>query len=60
MMTRFRLSIDMDNAAFEDDPGELERCLRFVADLVAPGKEYSRGNIRDINGNTVGMFEVVK
>jgi hypothetical protein len=57
-MSTFRLTIDLDSAAFEDDPGELTRCLRDVADLVAPGKEWQSGNIRDINGNTVGMFKV--
>jgi hypothetical protein len=60
VMTKFRLTIDMDNAAFEDDPGELARCLRDVASLVAPGKEWQHGNVRDINGNTVGTFKVYR
>lgn len=55
---RFTLTIDMNNAAFQDDPGELERCIQWVAGRVAPGNEWSKGNVRDINGNTVGTFEI--
>jgi hypothetical protein len=55
----FRLNLDCDNAAFEDDNlhHEIARCLREVADSVEAGGDMSKHlNIRDINGNIVGTF----
>ncbi len=53
------LKINMDNAAFEDDPGELARILRALADKaengVSDGDEFVA---RDINGNKVGTLTV--
>jgi len=60
---RFEVHVGMDNAAFEDVPGdELARILRYVANQVdaRPGP-LSTDPIRlyDINGNRVG-FAVVQ
>ena len=56
---RYFLELDLDNAAFEDNPGlEVARILREVADRV---DGYSFRNprtvspLRDINGNRVGQ-----
>jgi hypothetical protein len=72
---RFTLSIDCDNAAFEADdetatfmPGELARILQVLADGYRDDSERTRiplavgeaGNLRDINGNTVGKWEVTE
>lgn len=58
MTRRFTLSVDMDNAAFGDGPGdwppELARILRDVAVRVV--RQETDGAIRDINGNRVGTF----
>lgn len=57
----FKVSIEMDNAAFEESSGvEVARILRSVADAideqdVLPGFEM---NLRDINGNKVGKATV--
>lgn len=54
------LEIDMGNAAFEDDPGELARILREVADKVENGViEGDEFVLRDLNGNHVGQMDVV-
>ena len=60
----FRLKIDMDNSAFEDNPGaELARILRDVAsecrDYVDAPAAYV-GCVRDINGNDVGEWKIKK
>lgn len=59
----FTLSINTDNAAFEDDRGaEVARILRMIADEVEGGVDRDSGhdgNGRDINGNTVGKWELV-
>lgn len=56
----FTLTIDTDNAAFDDDPGaEVARILRSVADRVdadlGPGPLLG-GAARDVNGKTVGRW----
>jgi hypothetical protein len=63
-LTRFTLTVDMGNAAFEDLPrGELARILRVQADKLenSPGTAldhvYYPGHsetILDVNGNDVG------
>ncbi len=55
-----KIEIEMSNAAFEEAPAsELARILRELANRVE-GDGDELGLIRDINGNTVGKFEVVK
>ncbi len=52
-MAKFTLTIDCDNAAFEDD-AELVRIVRHVADQIECGE--TRRKVRDVNGNVVGRF----
>ncbi len=53
------LRIKMDNAAFEDDPGELARILRDLADKVENGvTDGDQFVARDINGNKVLRSEL--
>ena len=54
-MDNFRIDIGTSNAAFKDDPGELARLLRKVADRLDRGDKD--GRIVDINGNVVGRFD---
>lgn len=57
-MSRFILSFDTDNAAFEDDPfAEIARVLRATAEKVEDRNDM--GTIRDLNGNTIGDWETV-
>ena len=55
----FDLKIETGNAAFADDPGELARILRELADKLDgrfdPDAGIS-GGLRDANGNTVGQW----
>jgi hypothetical protein len=52
------IKIGMDNAAF-DDPGELPRILRKIADIVdGDGDNNHGGPVLDMNGNTVGLFQI--
>lgn len=55
---KFLMRFDMDNAAFEDAP-ELEavRILEDVATRIRQGA--AGGNVRDVNGNTVGKFAIL-
>jgi hypothetical protein len=53
----FTMTIDTDNAAFEEDPGfELARLLKLVAHRVEEGERY--GSLYDANGNYVGEYRV--
>lgn len=61
-MTTFNLSLEMDNAAFDDDAAlELARILRELADRIEQDGLDSGEPIRlrDVNGNTVGQCEAV-
>lgn len=49
----FTLQFRINNAAF-DDPGEIPRILRKVADAVAGGSGL--GTVYDSNGNRVGDY----
>lgn len=54
MTTTLNISIETDNAAFEDNPNEIREVLARIADSVTNG-EYV-GIIRDSNGNAVGNW----
>ena len=59
---KFKLTITMDNAAFEDANNgyEVARILRELANRIE-GMELTRGDslsLRDSNGNTVGSVTV--
>lgn len=52
----FTLTIETDNAAFEDDNllAETARILRVAADKIERGNHPA--NLLDVNGNKVGSF----
>jgi hypothetical protein len=64
-MTTFKLEIGTDGAAFhgEDNPcdmlDELARILRKAASTVESG-EVGKGVLTDVNGNTVGRYELIE
>jgi hypothetical protein len=58
LMHNLIVLINLDNDAFSGAAGEREvaRLLREAADKFEKGKHS--GNIMDVNGNTVGSFEL--
>jgi hypothetical protein len=61
----FTLKINTANAAFDNEGAEIARILRQLADSFAAypasasrGVEKTEGTLRDINGNTVGKWEL--
>lgn len=52
---KIQIEIDLDNAAFEDNPGELAQILDKIPSNVRPGDD---GKLMDSNGNRVGQWEV--
>lgn len=52
----FTMTVDMDNAAFADDPDELARILAVVRGRVREGE--TDGRCMDVNGNRVGSWEI--
>ena len=55
-MAKFRMTVNLDNAAFQDEYQELARIIAEVSEKV--GKGYLDASLRDINGKLVGMFSV--
>jgi cytochrome c-type biogenesis protein CcmH/NrfF len=57
-MPKFTLTIECENAAFDDCEAEIARILRDVADRVESGAADSdkHRNLYDSNGNVVGTF----
>lgn len=59
---RFVVTFEMDNAAFEPpNAGETSRVLRVIADQVDQAADIGPedgGDVRDVNGNTVGYWTV--
>ena len=59
------IKINLDNAAFESKH-EIARCLSEVAGEIAdtqaehPASTSSAGFIRDINGNSVGQWDIIE
>lgn len=53
------ITINTDNAAFEENPNEVSDILHQLADNCAEGsfKYISGESLRDSNGNTVGGVE---
>ena len=52
---KFKLEIEMDNAAFEDDwRVEVERILHDVSNKIFNQDMPNPLKIRDVNGNLVG------
>lgn len=58
-MSSITIKIRTDNAAFDDDCGNVEtaRILRNIANRLEEGVSYTR-NIMDSNGNCVGSVVV--
>ena len=52
----YKLKIETDNAAFQDVQEEVARILREVAVNLEIG--IKKANVRDINGNVVGEFNL--
>lgn len=50
----FTLTLNTDNAAFEDYSAEVARILRTAADRIENG--VGAGSLADANGNAVGSF----
>lgn len=50
------IDIKTDNAAFEDDDMQLFNIISDAQSAIVIG--HREGNLRDINGNTVGKFKV--
>lgn len=59
---KFTLTIDMNNAAFEDDSGALVRILHMLTKGINDyGYEHADNlDIRDINGNVVGQATITE
>lgn len=56
----FKLEINMDNAAFEVPEYELVRILKAVsAKIDSRGLAVGKEKILDVNGNSVGHYEVI-
>ncbi len=52
-----KMEFETDNAAFDEYPaGETSRILHEIADLVVSGD--LSGDIRDVNGNKMGHYEL--
>lgn len=52
---KIEIEIDLDNASFQDNPGELAQILDRIPNNIRPGDD---GKLKDSNGNTVGQWEV--
>jgi hypothetical protein len=56
------ITINTDNAAFEDDPDEFGRILRHLADMGQRGNYDAMDGkrIMDANGNKVGQVTITR
>jgi hypothetical protein len=56
------MKVNMDNAAFADDPtGETVRIMKVATEFLEGGCHPCRNkNLFDINGNKVGFVEVIR
>ena len=60
-MARIKIEFSTDNAAFEDNPGELEGVLeqiRFVQYSLVNAKVAKQFNLHDSNGNRIGTVDI--
>lgn len=55
---KIEITINTDNAAFQEDSGELGRILRTVSEKVAGLEPGEGATLRDANGNTVGSVRM--
>ncbi len=57
----FKLEIDTNSAAFEGEPGlEISRILSELSETISMAPGQVAGAIRDLNGKTVGKWELVE
>lgn len=56
MNYQLTIQINTDNAAFEDKEEEISRLLKEVSRKIENG--ISSGNLKDLNGNNVGNFDL--
>jgi hypothetical protein len=55
---KFQIEINIDNAAFQPSHEiELNRILMNLANTISLEQRMD-GNLRDLNGNTVGFWEI--
>ena len=54
-MENIRITVNTENAAFEDWREELARILRELADNAENGRDLDGLHLRDFNGNRVGL-----
>lgn len=53
----FTIHINCDGSALQDDMGyELSRILALLATKFETGSAGDSGKLKDINGNTVGVY----
>ena len=57
MSDKFICSVSMANSIFEDDPSELARILRLIADQVDCTSNTGK-SIVDSNGTKIGQWEI--
>lgn len=59
MSTRVVMQIETGNAAFEDNPQELQGVIRQAARKVSDSRKIERidSKLRDTNGNTIGFIK---
>lgn len=55
----FKMQVEMENAAFEDNPEELQRIVRKAASTCELLHDGSRVSLFDVNGNKVGFMEII-
>lgn len=56
---RFTMTVDMDNAAFEEPHHELGEIIHRLAESLLMGKvDATEGSLKDTNGNRVGGWEI--
>jgi len=53
---RFKMTVDMDNSAFEGEAFELKNIMRQAINKIESGQDC--GKVMDSNGNTVGKWEI--
>ena len=70
-MAKFKLELDLGNAAFTDPCGdnefhlyarnnEIARILKEVADSLQVADKYPNESLYDYNGNKIGSFKITR
>ncbi len=57
IQVEFEIAFRSGSDAFQDCPTfETARILREIAEDIERSVSYCEGNVRDVNGNTIGSF----